>query len=168
MNRRTFLAVSSSATLSRVSAADGKGSRRRVAVIGHTGRGNYGHGLDTVWLEFPGVEVVAVADADEAGLLKAVKRLEGAEGFSDYRRMLAEVRPEFVSVCPRHADQHAAMALAAIEAGARGVYVEKPFCRTPAEADALVRACANTGARIAVAHGVGGISVRSTVVLGVE
>ena len=21
----------------------------RVAVIGHTGKGNYGHGLDTVW-----------------------------------------------------------------------------------------------------------------------
>ena len=25
----------------------------RIAVIGHTGRGNYGHGVDTVWFESP-------------------------------------------------------------------------------------------------------------------
>ncbi|MFN5897235.1 MAG: gfo/Idh/MocA family oxidoreductase, partial [Planctomyces sp.] len=25
----------------------------RVAVIGHTGRGNYGHGLDTMWQQIP-------------------------------------------------------------------------------------------------------------------
>ena len=35
----------------------------RVGVIGHTGRGNYGHGLDTVWGHLPGCELVAVADA---------------------------------------------------------------------------------------------------------
>jgi predicted dehydrogenase len=144
--------MSSSAVLGRASAADRDGPIRRVAVIGHTGRGNYGHGLDTVWLELPGVEVVAVADPDAEGLAKAVKRLKGARGFSDYRQMLAEARPEFVSVCPRHSDQHAAMALAAIEAGSRGIYVEKPFCRTPVEADRMVQACADTGARIAVAH----------------
>ena len=66
--------------------------------------------------------------------------------------MLADVRPEFVSVAPRHVDQHHDMALAAIEAGARGLYVEKPFCRTPAEADELIAACDEHGAKIAVAH----------------
>jgi predicted dehydrogenase len=44
------------------------------------------------------------------------------------------------------------MALAAIKAGAKGLYVEKPFCRTPAKADELVAACDKHGARIAVAH----------------
>ena len=39
----------------------------RVAVIGRTGRGNYGHDLDTVWLDLPETEIVAVADEDEAG-----------------------------------------------------------------------------------------------------
>ena len=39
----------------------------RVAVIGHTGKGNYGHGIDTVWLKVPQCEIVAVADADEKG-----------------------------------------------------------------------------------------------------
>jgi predicted dehydrogenase len=66
--------------------------------------------------------------------------------------MLKELQPEFVSVCPRHADQQCAMALAAVEAGVKGIYVEKPFCRTPAEADRLLEASAERGARIAVAH----------------
>lgn len=39
----------------------------RVAVIGRTGKGNYGHGLDVVWTTFDNVEVVAVADPDEKG-----------------------------------------------------------------------------------------------------
>jgi len=33
-----------------------KGSKYRVAVIGRTGRGNYGHGLDVVWNEIDQAE----------------------------------------------------------------------------------------------------------------
>ena len=123
-------------------------------MIGHTGRGNFGHGLDTVWEQIAGTEIAGVADADPAGLAKELKKLRLADtgGFTDYRKMLAEVKPEFVAVCPRHADQHRDMCLAAIEAGARGIYVEKPFCRTPAEADEVKAACESHGARVAVAH----------------
>ena len=44
------------------------------------------------------------------------------------------------------------MALAAIEAGVRGIYLEKPFCRTLVEADAIVAACTRRGVKLAVAH----------------
>jgi predicted dehydrogenase len=44
------------------------------------------------------------------------------------------------------------MVLAAVESGARGIYIEKPFCRTPAEADELVAACERRKVRLAVAH----------------
>ena len=60
----------------------------RVGVIGSTNRGNYGHGLDTVWREFPNTEVVAVADDHKDGLAKAVKRLGNPRGYADYRKML--------------------------------------------------------------------------------
>ena len=66
--------------------------------------------------------------------------------------MLAEVKPEFVAVCSRHPDQHCDMILAAIKAGAKGIYVEKPFCRTPEEADRILAAREKRGARVAVAH----------------
>jgi predicted dehydrogenase len=135
--------------------ARGAGARRdkyRVAVIGHTGRGNYGHGLDTVWLEVPNVEIVAVADADEAGRAKAIERLKAPKGYADYRRMLDEVKPDLVGVCPRWLDQHRDMVVAAAERGVRGIYLEKPMCRTLAEADEMIAACEKNNVKLAIAH----------------
>lgn len=123
-----------------------------MAVIGHTGRGNYGHGIDTMWQKVPEVEVVAVADADARGLAAETKELKLERGFEDYRQMLAVTRPDIVAIGPRHIDQHRDMVLAAVGAGARGVYIEKPFCRTPAEADEIVDACEKKGVKLAVAH----------------
>lgn len=154
MNRRAFCATASGAAVGTVLHAAAQPAEHRVAVIGHTGRGNYGHGLDTVWRKVPGTEIAGVADGNQAGLAEELKKLglPADRGFTDYREMLAEVRPHFVSVAPRHADQHHDMAMAAIEAGAKGLYVEKPFVRTPAEADRVIAACKTHGATIAVAH----------------
>lgn len=151
MNRRHFLASTTTAAAA-ASALAADEPKVRVAVIGHTGRGNFGHGLDTVWLNLPETEIVAVADADDAGLAGAKKKLKVAAGFADYRKMLAETKPDIVAVCPRFADEHAEMTIAAIEAGAKGVYVEKPFARTPTEADKILAACEKHGAKIAIAH----------------
>jgi predicted dehydrogenase len=123
-----------------------------VAAIGHTGRGNFGHGLDTVWLHVPEARMVAAADPDERGLAAELKKLNIKHGFSDYRKMLAEVRPDIVAVCPRHTDQHRDMVVAAAEAGVKGIYIEKPFCRTPAEADEMKAACGKHNVKLAVAH----------------
>lgn len=149
MTRRTFLATTTAFVPLSLCAAE---QRLRVAVIGHTGRGNFGHGLDAVWLKVPETEIVAAADANEAGLAKELKKLRIDLGFSNYRKMLREVRPDIVAICPRHADQHRDMAVAAAESGAKGIYIEKPFCRTPAEADAIAAACERHGTKLAIAH----------------
>ncbi|MFT5464934.1 MAG: putative dehydrogenase [Verrucomicrobiales bacterium] len=149
MKRRHFLASSSAALAASAFAQE---NQLRVAVIGHTGRGDFGHGLDTVWLKVAETKIVAVADATPAGLEKAKAKLKVEAGFADYRKMLAEEKPDIVAVCPRHADQHHDMTLAAIESGAKGVYIEKPFVRTPAEADSILAACKKTGAKVAIAH----------------
>ena len=60
----------------------------RVGVIGRTGRGNYGHGLDTAWFDVPQTEVVAVSDDDKQGLAAAAKRLRVEKSFSDYKFVL--------------------------------------------------------------------------------
>lgn len=151
MNRRQFLGASAAAMVVAAHAAE-SGGKMRVALIGHTGRGNYGHGLDTMWARVPGTELVAIADADEKGLAAAQKRLRVEKGFADYRRMLVEIRPDIVAIAPRSIDEHHDMVLAAVEAGVRGIYMEKPFCRTPAEADAIVAACEPRRVKVAVAH----------------
>jgi len=150
MNRRHFLTITLG---SGIALATRAGERNfRVAVIGHTGHGDYGHGLDKMWLQLPETEIVAVADADAKGLAAAQKRLNVAKGFADYRAMLAEINPDIVVIGPRHIDEHRDMALAAAEAGARGIYIEKPLCRTPAEADEIVAACERRNVKLAVAH----------------
>ncbi len=149
MNRRHFLALGLATGISIAARADEK--KLRVGVIGHTGRGNYGHGVDVMWKEVPESEIAAVADADEKGLAAAQKKL-GVPAFADYRKMLAEVKPEIVAVAPRYVDEHRDMIMAAIEAGARGIYVEKPFCRSLAEADEIVAACEKRNVKLAIAH----------------
>lgn len=162
-DRRSFLAGASASLVASSwsafadanpndSANDSASKPLTVAAIGHTGRGNFGHGLDTVWLHLSETEVIAAADPDKAGLGAELKKLSIDRGFQDYRQMLAEVRPDIVAVCPRHADQHRDMVVACAQAGVKGIYIEKPFCRTPAEADEMKAACDEHKVKLAVAH----------------
>lgn len=154
MDRRQFAIASSCIAIGSRLSAESVSSSYRVGVIGHTGRGDYGHGLDTVWKRLPETSIVAVADPDSAGRQKKLKQLGLTESaaYSDYREMLAKESPDLVAVCPRHVDQHRDMILAAAEAGAKGVYVEKPFVRTPQEADEVLAECKKQGTKVAVAH----------------
>ena len=125
----------------------------KAAVIGHTGKGNYGHGLDVVWNDVPGVNTVAVADHDPAGREAAMKRIGGdVKGYADYRTMLDELKPDVVSVAPRWLDQHRDMVIACAERGVRGIYLEKPMCRNLVEADEMVAACDKHGVKLAIAY----------------
>ena len=155
MHRRRFLAAAlGCAALPRMAVARQTPPLEalRVALIGHTGQGDYGHGIDRVWQHVHNTQVVAVADADPAGLVAASARMGGARGFAEYRTMLGQIRPDVVAVCPRHAHEHRDMIVAALEAGARGLYVEKPFVRTCAQADQVLALARRTGASLAVAH----------------
>ena len=152
MNRRHFLATTTAAGLASQFGFAQAEKKWRVGVIGHTGKGNYGHGLDTMWEKLPQTQVVAVADADEKGLAVARKKLKDVPGFADYRAMLKEAKPELVAIGPRQIDEHRDMLMAAIESGAKGIYIEKPFVRTLAEADEVIDAAQKAGVRIAIAH----------------
>jgi predicted dehydrogenase len=123
----------------------------RVAVIGRTGKGDYGHGIDTVWLGLDNVELVAVADEDEAGRSRAAQRLKVANAYADYRQMLLKERPHIVSICARWLDAHRQMVFACAEYGA-SIFLEKPLCRTLEEDDDMVAACERHHVKVAVAH----------------
>ena len=152
-NRREFLAASAavSATLAapRLIAAEAK--RYRAAIIGYTGAGDYGHGLDVVFNGRDNIEVVAVADPDDTGRAKAKLRAHAQRDYRDYREMLAKEKPNLLSVAMRWSDPHHAICKAALEAGAH-VYSEKPFTTTLAEADELISLAEKKNLKIAVAH----------------
>lgn len=116
--------------------------RWRVAIIGHTGRGNYGHDLDIAFRGMHDVDVLAVADPVEEGRQKALARTGAKKGYADYREMLRVEKPEIVAICPRWLDQRVAMVEAVSAAGAH-ILMEKAFAATLEDGDAMVRAVGN-------------------------
>jgi len=155
MRRRDFIAgtVFGLATLAaeRSSRAEAKGDRYEVAVIGRTGRGNYGHGLDVVWNDIEQAEVVAVADPDPEGRAAAAKQIKAPKSYADYRQMLETERPQIVCVAPRWLDCHYDMVLACAEFGCH-VFLEKPMCQSLQQADAMIAALEKRNLKLAIAH----------------
>ncbi|UCG59430.1 MAG: Gfo/Idh/MocA family oxidoreductase [Phycisphaerales bacterium] len=155
MKRREFIksaaAGAAALAMGRSGRAWAGGTRYRVAVIGRTGRGNYGHGLDVVWNEIEQAKVVAVADEDAKGRAAAAKRLGAPRAYADYRRMLEKERPRIVSVAPRWLDCHRDMVLACAEFGCH-VFLEKPMCQDLEQADEMVAALERRNLKLAIAH----------------
>ncbi|MFB3825228.1 MAG: Gfo/Idh/MocA family protein [Bryobacteraceae bacterium] len=143
MNRRSFLCTASAAAL--------PPAKFRAALIGHTGRGNYGHDWDAAFKGFPNVEVVAVADPDDAGRAKAKARSGAARDYRDYREMLEREKPNVVAICTRWLDQRVPMFTAVAAAGAH-ILLEKPFAATLEEADRMVDAAARARIKVQVGH----------------
>jgi predicted dehydrogenase len=65
--------------------------------------------------------------------------------------MITDVKPDVVAICQRWIDAHAEMAIAAAEAGVKGIFMEKPFVPTRAAADAVIAACRKSGTKLGLA-----------------
>jgi predicted dehydrogenase len=144
-------AAGSTLDLNLTGAEPGAENRFRAAIIGHTGRGDYGHELDQVFTAHPRIELVAVADPVPAGRAKAVARNQAPRQYDDYHQMLERERPQLVAVGMRQTDQHHAAVSAALDRGAH-VLMEKPITQTLAEADDLIARADRAGRRLAVMH----------------
>jgi predicted dehydrogenase len=156
MLRRTFLMEVSGLTLAALlpktlRAAETPDRRYRVCVIEDTDRGGYGHGLEKVWLKIPQAEIVGVADPNPKGLAKSVEKLKAPKSYADYREMLDQCKPDLVSIGMQYLDQHLDAVTAAAESGVRGIYMEKPMCRTLEEADQMVAVCRKHNVKLALA-----------------
>lgn len=123
----------------------------KAAIIGRTGKGDYGHGLELVFKNLDVVTVAAIADENPDGLKKASERSGAQRQYPDYREMLVKEKPDIVSIAPRQPDCHKDMALAVVEIGA-SIYMEKPITEFPEEADAIIAAAEKKGVKIAIAH----------------
>lgn len=122
-------------------------SKVRVAVVGCGSISKYRHIPEYASNE--NVELVAFVDP-------IIERAEhyanvhGGKAFADYETMLAEVKPDAVSVCtPNYL--HAPVSIAAANAGAH-VLVEKPMAVTDEEAEAMIEAAARNGVKLMVGH----------------
>src|SRR6185369_17227809 len=119
---RTALTLGATTFASRIGFGADPADRIRAkipaVIIGHTGRGDYGHGLDQIFDRRDNIEVVAVADPVAAGRAKVAAKARARQQYDDYRMMLEKERPRLVCIAPRWSDQHHAIALAAFRIGA--------------------------------------------------
>ena len=155
-SRRAFLGqatvFSASAWIATNHTRGAQSSKRwRAAIIGATGQGDYGHGLDQAFNGLAHVEVVALADPNEAGRAQAAARANAQRPYAEYQELLTREHPQLVVVAPRWSEKHFEVAAAALRIGAH-VLTEKPFTVTLAEADKLLALAKAGGVRIAVAH----------------
>jgi predicted dehydrogenase len=84
--------------------------------------------------------LVAVSDVAEDRVRGAQDRYGVAHGYSDYRVMIEEERPDLLCIATRPAT-HAEITRFATEHGVAAIYCEKPLCCSPQEADGMVEAC---------------------------
>jgi UDP-N-acetylglucosamine 3-dehydrogenase len=139
--------------------------RYRVAVIGcgrpHRAEGSTGFGMSHAhvhgYQETGRCDLVAVADISRENAEAFAARWGKCAGapppsiYLDYRAMLAEARPDIVSVCT-WPHLHAEMVTACADAGARAVHCEKPMAPTWAEARRMATACEKAGTQLTFNH----------------
>lgn len=143
LSRRAFLGAAAATPwlmgLSGAAFAVPASGKYRACIIGATKQGDYGHSLHLAFALRPDVQVVGLADPDEAGRAKAAGEAKAARTYADYREMLQQEKPDLVVVAPRWTANHKDYLLAAAEVGAHG-FMEKPIADSLADADAMVQA----------------------------
>jgi len=129
----------------------------RAAVVGCGRMGStvddewgYGpHSHTACYMAIQETTVVAASDVLEEKR-NAYRERWGVETvYEDYREMLAKERPDVVSVTT-HTGAKCEVVLDCVDAGVKGLFVEKPIAITLGEAKRMVEACEKAGVVIAV------------------
>jgi UDP-N-acetylglucosamine 3-dehydrogenase len=117
--------------------------------VGVAGLGMMGRHHARVWLEIPGVELVGVADVDEASVARATHG-RTVQGYSSIEKMIDAAGLDAMSIAVP-TSYHEAVAVAAMERGI-AVLVEKPLAGDGAAARRIIACAERTGVVATVGH----------------
>lgn len=143
MTRRRFLQASAGAGIgllaTKALGQEGRASANERIGLGFIGVGGRGLSLLNEFKGFSDVDIVAVCDAHQERVDRAIAETGGkATGYKDFRQVLDRKDVDAVVIAtPPH--WHALISILACQAG-KDVYCEKPMCLTVAEAKAMVQA----------------------------
>lgn len=116
--------------------------------VGIIGVGQIGKTHVESYSKMSDVEIVAVADMNEAEAQRVAAQYGIKHAFKDFRDLLAIQEIQSVDVC-LHNNLHAPVAIAAMEAG-KNAMSEKPMAGSYADALAMYEASKRTGQRLGV------------------
>ncbi len=122
----------------------------RVGIIGCGGRGK-AHARGYAASE--DVEIAACADpnSDNAEALAKNHKIPESGVYSDYKKMLAEIKPDIVSICT-WTGLHTQMVMDSVEAGVIAIHAEKPMAPTWGDSRKLYKACVDKSVLITFCH----------------
>jgi UDP-N-acetyl-2-amino-2-deoxyglucuronate dehydrogenase len=124
-------------------------TKLRVGVIGSGGIANI-HLRG--YLDSGRYEIVGLADLEESAMAEKDRTFNiSPRHYTDARVMLAEERPDVVSICTWHPG-HAPWTIAAATARPKAILVEKPMADTIGAAEQMIIACRRNGVKLAVSH----------------
>ena len=116
--------------------------------VGVIGVGQIGKRHVATYAEMPDVEIVALADVDEAEVKRVAAQHGVKQTFTSFHDLLALPEIKAVDVC-LHNNFHAPVSIAAMEAG-KEVYCEKPMAGTYIDALAMYEAAQRLGRRLSI------------------
>ena len=160
MDRRKFIANSSAALAATACSTNfsiAAQRKLRMAIVGTGSRGTFTWGQEVVKGYSDVVEIVGLCDHN-GKRVEAAKKLIGisAPTFTDFDRMIREVKPDTVTVTTVDGT-HAKYIIRAMELGC-DVMSEKPLCTDEQQCQAILNAQKKTGKKITVTfnarHGV--------------
>jgi predicted dehydrogenase len=97
-------------------------------------------------------DIVGLADLEESAMAEKDTTFHiSPRHYSDARAMLAEEKPDVVSICTWHAG-HALWAIAAAPFRPKAILTEKPMADTLGHAEQMMTACKRNGVKLAVSH----------------
>ncbi|MCC6178032.1 MAG: Gfo/Idh/MocA family oxidoreductase [Chloroflexi bacterium] len=117
--------------------------------VGIIGAGAFGAEHARALAEVSGLRLVAASARTPSRLGRFVAE-HGGRGYPDYRDLLADPAVDVVCIALPHND-HVTATVAALQAG-KAVMLEKPMAPTREDCDVIVRAVAETGQPLMVAH----------------
>ncbi len=119
----------------------------RAVVVGL----NRGRALTRALVNSGVFKLEALCDIDEERAKKVAEMVGSPPVYTEYGAMLREIKPDVV-VIATPTDLHAPMTFQAIEAGAKGIYCEKPMATNLKDAKAMVDTCREKGIALVVGH----------------
>ncbi len=101
-------------------------------------------------IEARGIDLVAAADDDPAKLEDFKQRWNVSALYTDYREMVEKEQIDVVCLTTRP-EPRAEITIGLAELGVKAIFATKPMCRTLAEADAMIDACAKNNVILSMA-----------------
>lgn len=103
------------------------------------------------YLRTDGIELVGLCDIDEEKLQRYGAKFNVSRIYADYQEMLQQEDLDVVSICTL-SNSHLEITRAAVEAGIRGIFCEKPIAESLSAADEMIRLCAGRGVDLVIGH----------------